>query len=727
MSPLRVCIATPDIVGPIRNGGIGTAYYNLALVLAAAGHRVTIRYLPERELPAEEVARWRRWYAERGGVAFESMPVPERPRVMAPKFRARSFRAYRWLAQADGAFDIIHFPEWGGCGYFAVLAKHLGLNFRSTAFCVGAHSPSMWHALASHQAVAAPTLLDVAFLEREQVRLADVLVSPSRYMLDWMRGQDWRLPSMALVRPNAMLPEEEPAAGLPGLGATQIRELVFFGRLEERKGLVLFCEAVDRLLASPGPRPERVTFLGKPGRVGPRRAELFLAERAARWDVPHVLVADRDRAGAQAYLREPGRLAVIPSLEDNSPYTVLECLAARIPFVAAAVGGVPELVAEADRERVCFAPRAPALAATLAAALAGEGLRPGACAFDLQDNNRGWVALHEGELAALAAAGGRGRPHPTEASLAVASPPSPLVSVCVVHHDRPALLAQALASLRAQDYPSLEVILVDDGSPGEEARRHLDSLEPEFAGRGWAIVRQENRYPGAARNNAARHARGEYLLFMDDDNVARADEVRRLVEVARTTDADILTCVSQPFRGAEPPDTSRAGEAMWVPSGADVALGMFENCFGDVNALVRRRAFEELGGFSEDYRVGHEDWEFYARAVLRGYALHVVPLPLFWYRVSDAGIQRSSNVRANYARSLRPYLDAVPPGLRDALRLAQGLCLTLHPPQPLGDLPPSPVAELKAIKRSVAWRLAKPVLALEGRIRGNPRRRPRRP
>jgi GT2 family glycosyltransferase len=495
---------------------------------------------------------------------------------------------------------------------------------------------------------------------------------------------------------------------------------VFFGRLEERKGLVLFCDALDRLLAAGGPRPGRVTFLGKPGRVGPRRAELFIAERAVRWDVPHALVGDRDRAGAQAYLREPGRLAVIPSLEDNSPYTVLECLTARVPFVAAAVGGVPELVAEADRERVCFAPRASSLAATLAAAL-GQGMRPGACAFDLEDNNRGWVALHEGELAATASAGREG-----VRSAVPAPSPGPLVSVCLTHHDRPTLLEQALASLRAQDYPSLEVILVDDGSPGEEAHRYLASLEPEFTLRGWSIVRQENRYPGAARNNAARHARGDYLLFMDDDNVARPDEVRRLVEVAVATGADILTCVSQPFRGEAPPDTGREGDTMWVPSGADLSLGMYENCFGDVNALVRRGAFEDLGGFSEDYRVGHEDWEFFARAVLRGYSLHPVPLPLFWYRVNDAGIQRSSNVRANYARSLRPYLEAVPPGLRDALRLGQGLFLVLHPPQPLGDLPPSPVAELKAIKKSLAWRLAKPVLALEGRIRGNPRR-PRRP
>ena len=43
-TPLDICIVTCDIVGPIRNGGIGTAYYSMARTLADAGHRVTVLY-----------------------------------------------------------------------------------------------------------------------------------------------------------------------------------------------------------------------------------------------------------------------------------------------------------------------------------------------------------------------------------------------------------------------------------------------------------------------------------------------------------------------------------------------------------------------------------------------------------------------------------------------------------------------------------------------------------
>ena len=53
----------------------------------------------------------------------------------------------------------------------------------------------------------------------------------------------------------------------------------------------------------------------------------------------------------------------------------------------------------------------------------------------------------------------------------------PLVSVCVPHHNRPRLLAQALESLRQQDYPNLEVVLVDDASTDPAALTYLDESE----------------------------------------------------------------------------------------------------------------------------------------------------------------------------------------------------------------------------------------------------------
>ena len=101
-------------------------------------------------------------------------------------------------------------------------------------------------------------------------------------------------------------------------------------------------------------------------------------------------------------------------------------------------------------------------------------------------------------------------------------------------------------------------------------------------------------------------------------------------------------------------------------------MGVFQNCFGDANSLVRRSCFESLGGFTEDYGVTHEDWEFHARAVLQGFKLTVVPEFLFWYRVNPESMLRTANSYHNHQRSLRPYLAAVPEALQALVQMAQG-------------------------------------------------------
>lgn len=263
---------------------------------------------------------------------------------------------------------------------------------------------------------------------------------------------------------------------------------------------------------------------------------------------------------------------------------------------------------------------------------------------------------------------------------AKSTPALPRVSVGLVHYNRPNYLKQAIDSLLAQDYPNLQVILVDDGSTQPAALAYLDALEETFAHRGWQILRQDNRYLGAARNAAARAANGTYLLFMDDDNVAKPHEVSTLVAVAEHTGADVVTCHMEVFYGEKVPLAEGGLEQRW-PLGSSLGLGLLWNAFGDANALWRRSAFMGLGGFTEDYGIGHEDWELFARAALAGLKFETVPEALFYYRKSAGSMLRSTQHQLNHLRSLRPYLLAVPPWLRPVLRLHQGQFFALHPPR----------------------------------------------
>ena len=133
----------------------------------------------------------------------------------------------------------------------------------------------------------------------------------------------------------------------------EIRELVFFGRLEARKGLDLFIGALDALVAR-GTRIDKVTFLGKEGQKlggseGVAPLELIARHRNG-WPFEIEIVTDRDQPEALSLMCSRDMIAVMPSLIENSTMAVYETLVHHIPFVATAVGGTPELIDPADHD-----------------------------------------------------------------------------------------------------------------------------------------------------------------------------------------------------------------------------------------------------------------------------------------------------------------------------------------------------------------------------------------
>ena len=560
------------------------------------------------------------FYAEHG-VGFEAIVPRSLDMAAMTQVATPTWALLEWLRARQRPFDIVHVSEWHGLGYGPLLAKSLGLGFAATHFVVKGSSPTLWGFEGNRQLVSTEMELGRVFMERRCVELADTVVCGSAHLLRWMREAGYALPERSFVWPNvfpAPDPSPEAAAARAARDGAGLEEVVFFGRLEPRKGLVLFIDAIGRLVRR-GRAPRRVTFLGKPSSIFDGLG--YLRRASKRWPLEVRVLTDHGSAEAVGYLSQPGRLAVIPSLLENASIAVTECLQAEIPFVAAATGGTPELIAEEDRERALVAPHHIALGERIAA-LAEAPLRAVRPRREFASSLEVWRRWH-GQETPFEASAAR-----FEARARAAQAETPLVTVCIVHHERPELVRMAVDSVYAQDYPALEAVLVDDGSEGEEALAALDVIEAEFAERGWAVVRQENRYLGAARNAAAARARGEWLLFLDDDNVLFPDAVTRLVRAARFSGADCVPAASIRFFGEGDPRTDPDSHGAPIRFlGAARAWSRFRNVVGDACALVRRDVFEASGGFTEAYGVALEDMELFNRLVLAGRAHRAAARP----------------------------------------------------------------------------------------------------
>jgi GT2 family glycosyltransferase/tetratricopeptide (TPR) repeat protein/glycosyltransferase involved in cell wall biosynthesis len=659
-----ICVVTPDVTGEGPYADTGSAQVALAEALALAGQKITLLHTEPWYGETTSLSHWRKHFAGQG-IEYVSLPADAQVPLDGSEACMRAYETWLWLRRQS--FDVVHLPETHGVGFYSLLARKQGSDFQHTLFCLNAHAPRPWRRQVAQQFITNPNELELDFLEQECLRMADALVASSRFMLQWLEQQNWPLPPLRDVRPDP-IPARPEVAAKP----SDVRELVYLGPLTRCPGLALFCDALDRL----GPEALRkitVTFADYTGTSNGQKPALYLQERSAKWTFSWQ-VANTSSKSILQYLQGKGRLGILPAPMENSPLILRNLLALGLPFLAIHAGGLPELINPADHTGSLCAGKAPALAAALQKAIK-DGVvpaRPAANAGQIQK----WFDWH-GEWLAQRSTATTGRTSPAPAS-------TPLVSVCLVHFNRPEMLAQSLASLRAQDYPNFEIVLVDDGSTRPEAEAFLANLEPEFKQRSWRIIRQENSYLGAARNNAARHARGEYLVFMDDDNFAKPNELSTFVRVALKTGAEIVTSSMDLFAGNEPPNPAEKPKVRWTFLGAAAGPGAIRNCFGDANGLVRRDTFLRLGGFTEDYGITHEDWEFYARAVLQGCRMETIPEALFWYRVTDNSMIRSTSQFANLQRSIRPYLAAVPAPLQGLIQYLQGVvCSPVEDAAPL--------------------------------------------
>jgi len=665
--PLAVCIVTAEVIGPVNNGGIGTAYTTLAQRLAAAGHNVTIMFTMGM---LSQKGPWKDHVEDfaRQGIRLEGLYRPGVRHI--PRHMLESYELWRFLKAEH--FDVVHIHDYQGAGYYPLLAKQQGLGLQGTAFVLGCHGPTMWaKSLGNQEVIDKIGDLEMDYMERKSVEMADYVVSPSHYLLTWMSKEGWPANPQTFVQPN-LLPTADRAAGnatAAARGPRPVRELVFFGRMETRKGVIAFCDAMDRLLAEPGLGVrvgdgglERVTFLGRGAMVLGKFGVQYVQERAQTWGIPWKVVTRLGPVEAKEYLKGEGRLAVMPSRIENSPYVVYECAELGIPFVASNVGGVPDLVHPDDHALALIPPTVDALVDALANALK-HGQRAARPRVQAERNEREVLEFHNFVGRDMRAVGRAAavRARRLEEEL-------PFVTAVITHFNRPDLVRFAIEGLEQQDYPpeKYEVILYDDGSTQAEALAYLDEVEPAFAARGWKVVRGENCYLGCARNRAIKHARGEYVLFMDDDNIAKPHELRTYAVAMESSGADVLTSFVDFFWG-----TDRAQEARDRPSymflGGSADVGAFKNCFGDANSFHRVSSFEKIGGYTEDYGVGFEDWEMYANASLRGFKVDIVPESLYHYRFTKGSMQKSTDFFRNRRRSLRPYLNSLPQQLHQVI------------------------------------------------------------
>lgn len=209
------------------------------------------------------------------------------------------------------------------------------------------------------------------------------------------------------------------------------------------------------------------------------------------------------------------------------------------------------------------------------------------------------------------------------------------VTILLAARDRLALLKESVASALAQDYPSFEVLVVDDGS-GPETRAWLDgeaAIHPRLR-----VVHQPNQGVATARQNGLLAALGRYVCILDSDDKLRPEALRRIMDVFEKDPGIDLVYTDNVHVLAD--GTEKHYALPRFASNADMIRATFLRPrlpFKHSGTTYRRDAALALGGY--DTRLPIKiDVDFFLRYLSNGKRLHLLNEPLVEFRMHRGSI-----------------------------------------------------------------------------------------
>jgi glycosyltransferase involved in cell wall biosynthesis len=193
------------------------------------------------------------------------------------------------------------------------------------------------------------------------------------------------------------------------------------------------------------------------------------------------------------------------------------------------------------------------------------------------------------------------------------------LSVVMPLHNGARYVRQALASIACQNWPELQVIVVDDGSTDDGPSLVRDFELPI------QLVQQDQKGPSAARNLGVELSRYPFTSFLDADDIWPIDR-RQLVEPLLTSTTDAILGKWQRFS----------------QSSSELEFAAPQSCLALGTSVVRTNLFQQIGPFDETLRF-NEDVDWFLRARDAGCQIELVQHVLLWHR------RHATNMTANSA------------------------------------------------------------------------------
>ena len=642
-------------------GGIATYVGNTAAMFADAGHEITVFARgSESSIEHQGHCTWIKLAPKDTDLLSPSKADPRSEAHPSFPYNVMGYwgALSHQLAQTvikhireHGKPDVIESEDFSGLAYFLIQQKLVGCpELQGVPIVLTLHSSQYMLYPASQMPSYRLSDYWVGRMEKFCTLAADGIVAPTRYIANQAIAtlkSNLDIDIIPLPASPQLLTPDSFSQPHPEAG-----DIVYFGRLEVRKGILPLIESCRRLWDAGV--VFRLTVIGGDTWYHLQGCSMkdYLQQSYRRYIQSGQLILAPPLSQSQLFDRiAKAWCVVIPSLWENFPNTCLESMLLGKLILASSGVGHSEMLrtvhGEAgvlfdwqipgDFERqlqqiLAFTPEAVLAAGQQARKLMLEiashsqvltqRLQHFKKVIDREQKRTFFPSVNylpHGHIS---------EPHRSIAQSSILGK----ISVCIPFYNHSQFIEETLESVYASAYPDIEVILLNDGSTQPQSRTTLESLQHRYPD--LKLIQTQNQGVAAARNQMAEIAQGEYLAFLDSDDRISSTFYAQAVQVLNQySNVGFVASWLKEF------GTSKK---VWIAWNPEFPYLLCHNmlCVGTV---VRKSAYLAIGGMKSDLAENLEDYECWISLCEKGWSGVVIPELHYFYRIHPNSRLSSSN------------------------------------------------------------------------------------
>ena len=658
---MRIWLLTSELPHEAA-GGIARYIDNFARLLGSNGHEVVIIARTEQKCDLT-LAAGVRVIGIPARYAHVQEPLGEQPLDAHPAypFNVLSYGPALSYQMAEEVLsllsrlpppDIIEVQEYGALPYYLLQRKltertrleHIPIlvHLHNSAFEVIRRNQEPRHRFPEYW---------VGQMEKFCLVAADALISPSAAQAQRMTQVLERSLTITHI-PHPLTVRDQPVTN-----HAQPGELVYVGKLQIQKGVLPLVKACSRLWSAG--EEFRLTLVGGDESFIPRGTTVrtFIEQQYCQWLERGQLrlIGQLDHAGVLEQMRRAWAV-VIPSVWENFPNTCLEAMGVGQVVVASRAGGQVEMIeydgvngylfdweipGDLERQlrtvlhltaeqRRCIGQQAQTRIRTYCdpATILPRRLQHYEAVIAQHTPRRSFQTLSAPPQTSRQK---NGAGVPRTSTIENGQPG--LLSVVIPFYNLGAYLSETLDSICATTYAPYEVIVVNDGSTDPHSLQVLHEIEARKLLH-IRVVHTENHGLATARNIGVEAARGEFVAFVDADDMVESNFFPRAIDVLQRYDNVAMVYPWLRYFGES--------TSIWPTWNAEFPYLLGHNMVA-VLAVVRRTAFLRWARNQAEFEYNFEDYEGWVGMLAAGEVGVSLPHPLARYRVRVGSMYQSSN------------------------------------------------------------------------------------